>query len=407
MTPFQCDWCLFRLLTGRPATQDRKDEFLLCLIRRCNLDAFWGRETNTVDANRRHLNQLIQLWSVQIGVEPNLPVIGPFPTRDVFGVSVAIAMLVKSLQPGKYQAHSQFETMRKLRAAYYNLYHATAEGSDSMTTLGRDSAKAFLSTCPTQSLWFEKFSKGCLRRMGQEVRQDLAMSIKVILALLSLLEKEWIDSEACHREVLSFVGAFCCIAYGGSFRGHEVFLTDLFGLTKYADLSLEEDRVKYIIVPLLGRFKNEDGEKYHLTPLAYVTNSGINIGTWVKRLVATKRLHGQTHGPAFSDRHGKILSSQWLEMQILDRLHIIQTSNRELIPHELNVYEEYGISRSFRRGATTQARNVKVSENDIDVMNRWRSTEHAKGRKPRLKMQDHYSDIRQMVPTLLRFSQAL
>jgi len=101
------------------------------------------------------------------------------------------------------------------------------------------------------------------------------------------------------------------------------------------------------------------------------------------------------------------LSPQWLEIEILDRLHIIQGTNPDLISKEVNVYEDYGISRSFRQGATTQARNKKVDENDINAMNRWRAAEGAKGRRPRMRMQDHYSYISQMVPVLLRFSSAL
>jgi len=71
------------------------------------------------------------------------------------------------------------------------------------------------------------------------------------------------------------------------------------------------------------------------------------------------------------------------------------------------LYEEFGISRSFRRGATTEARNQKVSENDINLMNRWRNFEKAGGKRPRMWMQDHYLDIALMIPSLLRFSQAL
>jgi len=317
-------------------------------------------------------------------------------------------MLAKSLEPGRYKNHSQFETMRKLRSAYSNLFHASATGSVSLLTLGRDSAKTFLSSCPSHSLWFERFAKGCLRRMGQEVRQDLAISVKVLLALLDLLEGEWlVDTSAHGRETKVFIGAYSVIAFGGSFRGSEVFLTDLYGLGKYSQTPLLENGSRYVIIPLLGRFKTEDGEQYHLTPLAYQTNSGIKIGTWVERLIEVKDRHGQTHGPAFSDRKGKVLSAQWLEMEILDRLQEIQNLGGDLIPKEVNVHEEYGIARSFRRGATTHARNVGVAENDINVMNRWRSSEQARGCRPRAKMQDHYSDIRQMVPTLLRFSQAL
>ncbi len=227
-------------------------------------------------ANRRNLNQLIWLWSDHIGVDPQFPALGPFPLQDVFGVTAAVAMLAKSLEPGRYKNHTQFKTMRKLRSAYSNLFHASATSSVSMLTVGSDSAKTFLSSCPSHSLWFERFAKGCLCRMGQEVRQDLAMSIKVLLALLDLVEREWLADPTMHgKETKVFIGAYSVIAYGGSFRGNEVFLTDLYGLARYSRTPLMENGSRYVIVPLLGCFKTEDGEQYHLTPLAYQMNSGI------------------------------------------------------------------------------------------------------------------------------------
>jgi hypothetical protein len=39
-------------------------------------------------------------------------------------------------------------------------------------------------------------------------------------------------------------------------------------------------------------------------------------------------------------------------MEILDRLQEIQNRDNDLIPKEVNVHEEYGLARSFRRGAT-------------------------------------------------------
>jgi hypothetical protein len=203
------------------------------------------------------------------------------------------------------------------------------------------------------------------------------------------------------------LGAFSIIAFCGSFRGHKVFLVDLHGLIKYAGMDLVEGGHNYVIVPLLGRFKNEYGERYHLTPLTWETASGLPLGTWVSRLVQLKVSQSLVRGPAFSNRRGQPLDSRWLELEILDRLHAIQGSNPDLIAADMNVHEDYEISRSFKRGATTEARNRGVKPNDIDVMNRWRKLENAQGRKPRHRMQDHYSDIRQMVPTLLRFSQAL
>jgi hypothetical protein len=319
------------------------------------------------------------------------------------GVTVAVAMLAKSLNPGRYAEYMQFETLRKLRSAYSNVYHASAQGSTLMMTLGRDTSKSFLSNCPTHSLWFERFVKGCFHRMGQETHQDLALSIGVILELLNILEAEWNAPDAS-REELAYVGSFICITYAGSFRGNEVFHTDLYGLLKYLELPLIEAGQRYVLIPLLGRFKNKDGERYHLIPVAYESASGIKIGCWVERLADIKRKHRQMRGPAFSDQRSEPLSSLWIEMEILDRLNRIQAEKQELIPKEENVDEEYGISRSFMRGATTQARNKKVDENDINLVNRWRTVEAEKRVKPRLRMQDHYSEI---VPSLLRLSQAL
>jgi hypothetical protein len=188
-----------------------------------------------VAANRRNLGQVVQLWK-QTGIRAHvLPPLGPHPMEDTFGMAAAVAMLMKSTQPGRYDnEYTQFETLRKLRAAYSNFYHASATSANTAMTLGRDTAKSFLTTCPTQSMWFEMFAKGCLKRMGQEVRQDLAVSIHVMKALQELLENEWHASleDEKERVKLALIGAYSITAFAGSFRGHEVFLVDTHGLLK-------------------------------------------------------------------------------------------------------------------------------------------------------------------------------
>ena len=96
-----------------------------------------------------------------------------------------------------------------------------------------------------------------------------------------------------------------------------------------------------------------------------------------------------------------------LEQDILERLLMIQEARPELISKEVQVYEEYGVNRSFQWGATSEARTRGVAPEDIDLINRWRSFESAKGKRPRMSMRDHYSDIRLMVPALVRFSKSL
>jgi len=136
------------------------------------------------------MDQLVQSWKMMGIKEHVLPPLGPHPPRDTFGMAAAVAMLVKSTQPGKHNPkYTQFETLWKLRAAYSNYYHASAFGAENSMTLGRDMAKATLTTCPTQNKWLERFANGCLKRMGQEVRQDLATSIHLIHALQTSLER--------------------------------------------------------------------------------------------------------------------------------------------------------------------------------------------------------------------------
>ena len=71
------------------------------------------------------------------------------------------------------------------------------------------------------------------------------------------------------------------------------------------------------------------------------------------------------------------------------------------------IFKEYDISRSFRRGVTTQSRNKKASSSDIDDTNRWMNTANAQGHKIPRQMRDCYTVISQMLRALLRFSVAL
>jgi hypothetical protein len=327
---------------------------------------------------------------------------------DNFGYAVAIGMLIKSRDKGRYSSHQQYETIRKLRAGYTNVYMGSLVGTNQYHTVGGDTAKNSISQCPTHSLWFERFSKGCLSRMGQDIRQDTAISVPVMLALLHDLETDWFSAiTPAFRRWVASLGAFLCIAFCGSFRGPEVFLVDIAGLRSHLAAPIDPTLPPHVIVPLLGRFKNEVGAKYHLTPLAATTASGINVRLWVSRLVAVRVQDNHMHGPAFCDLNGHIASSHEYELAILDRIQAVQHRHPTLISADLVVHDAYGISRSFRRGATSEARARGVAPDDIDLVNRWRTFEHAKGRRPRQAMRDHYSDIRLIIPALLRFSQAL
>jgi hypothetical protein len=226
-------------------------------------------------------------------------------------------------------------------------------------------------------------------------------------ALQDTLEREWTEAiDPKLKKLVASIGTYSIIAFCGSFRGCKVFLVDSHGLRKYlAELKAPEKN--YVIIPLLGRFKGETGDRYHLTPLAAETLSGLHVRDWIKCLVFIRETEGRLRGPAFCGEDGEIATTKHYELAIMDRLVSIQEKYDHLIPKEMDVYEEFGVSRSFWRGATSAARVRGVSDRQIDLIDHWRLFESARGKRPQLSMQDHYSDIQILIPELTMFSRAL
>ena len=59
---------------------------------------------------------------------------GLFLLEDSLGIGLAVAMLIRSLEKGKYQSNLQFETVRKIRPIYGNkakTYNLFKDGNDS------------------------------------------------------------------------------------------------------------------------------------------------------------------------------------------------------------------------------------------------------------------------------------
>jgi hypothetical protein len=224
-------------------------------------------------------------------MEPELPACGPFPVGDLLGMGVAVAILLKSQEKGRYAASQQFEKLRKLRAAFSNSYMASVEGVSSLRTVGAERAKHHLTHSPTQSQWFERFSQGRVRRMGQEVHQDWANPLPAMHALMRILDREWMEAQGkMLQEQIASLGASALIAFCRSFWGSEVFLTNLNGLPRHFKELEEAQSLKrdHIVIPLLGHFKGEQNSRFYLAPLASKTSSGLKVKVWVMRLLEVR-----------------------------------------------------------------------------------------------------------------------
>jgi hypothetical protein len=405
--PFQCDLCHFRNIQSRNPIETKVEDIrLLRCIRRANLDAMWSRETQTVTKNYRLAVRAIDI-ATALGIEDPFPVMGPFPLHDIFGMSAAVVILTRSLDVGKYAATVQYGTMRKMRGMFSNAFHASAEGYCSSSVMAKDTRKLMLTECPTYGTFFELFSRGCHKRMGDIVKPDRALSLPILHHIMSLVEKDWKFAGHCEKYRYAMEGAFYLIAYCGALRGEEVPMSDLNSAFKHWDDGVADPMRKYVAIGLMGRFKNQIGEKFHFIPLAANTKSELKVREWVGRLLDEYRRMGIFNGPMFRTTTGQPIKAGSMEEGLFARLERTQEERPDLIPPDVDVTEEYGVYRSFRRGATSEATNRGVKREVIETNNRWWKVERAEGKHTSSSMHEHYTDVRLIVDQLLIFSMSL
>ena len=412
VTRFQCDLCHFRNIQGRdPREESGIDSLLLRCIRRANLDAMWSREASTIRGLHGELLRMSRKAKT-LGINPRrfYPAMGPLPVEDKDGMGVACCVLMRSLDGGKNESTVQFKTASFSRTAYGNMWHASAHGGLNAVVV-RDTAKMFHTSCPTFGDWYERFTLGMHKRMGDLTIQDEAMSVELLLAVLELFERDFGlagDDLELQADVI-FPAAFCVVGFCAGLRGEEIPLMDLCETAKLFDVGMNhaDPDLRHVIVPLIGRFKTETGEKTHLMPLVPVTTSGIPVARWVKRVLDWYHTMGITRGPVFRDKDNEPVRASDYDFDICTRIAEVQANRPGLVQPEVDVFDRYSMRRSLRRGSDSQAIAQGVDAVDIELNNRWRLQEQAKGRKPKMRMIQHYADVRILLPALLRYSRAL
>jgi len=240
--------------------------------------------------------------------------------------------------------------------------------------------------------------------MGEISKPNLALSIPLLLELINFIERkiqETDDLPDKHRWLVFLT--YTSVSYVVSLRGPEGFLLDLSGLNQYWNHSKD-----YTVIALLGRIKGEHHDLSHLIPCANVTSSGINLKNILKRLLNEKARLGFTIGPAISDANGKLYSSKSIDDMLHEALTNIFHNNASLFPIQVDkeekIYTSYQCFRTFRRTSDTRAIEEGVSTTDINIVNRWKATEDAKGKKPSHSMHLHYAQLELLVEPFLRYT---
>ena len=191
MVPFQCELCHFRNVQDRdPDAGSPEDVKMMVYMRRVNLDLFWSRDTLSIQANLRGVKRAVKtMEKFKMRYDALFPAMGPHPLKDTFGMAAAVAMLDRSLDPGRHEEHVQFETFRKLRSAVTNLHQASVDGlKDRVGAYEKN--KTWFSSSPTMGFGFTRFMEGIHRRVGDLVKRDEPINIELLKAVLEHLESE-------------------------------------------------------------------------------------------------------------------------------------------------------------------------------------------------------------------------
>ena len=395
-------------MSRRPIEGKAEDVRLLNAIRRANLDAFWAREPPTVAKNLLEARRAVRI-SQSLGIPQRsvFGAVGPFPLSDTFGMTESVIILERSTDKGRHAETIQFQTMRKTRTMFANIYQASAKGQSDMV-LAKDKNKLSLSRCVTHGEFFERFIRGAHKRMGDIVKPNRALSLPVLHKILEAIEGEWNAAETDEaKETLAVEASFYLIAYCGGLRGEEIPLCDLTGIRKWWKDGDVPGVTKHVTIALLGRIKGETGEKYHLMPLCHTSRSGLQPRLWIGRAIESLEKRGITRGPLFRSVNGNPIRFGEMEPKFIERLEEVQAARPDILSDQINVEEEFGVSRSFRRGSTTEAGNRGVSPEIIEDNNRWQRVEKAGTRQASFGMREHYTDVRISLDKLLIYSTAL
>ena len=249
--------------------------------------------------------------------------------------------------------------------------------------------------CGTNSHWFARWALGCETRMGYVLKQNQAIAIDVLKEMVNefveRIEKEIEQPERAWMLVCGLV--YTIITFHGSLRGNDGLKVHYPTLIKYwekGNYDQMENRKgakpPHIIVPLMGRFKGEQGGRCHLLLMANVSNSGIEIRKSLL-LLLTMRKRMNIHSVwLFCDKQGDKIKFDDMNDTVLGVIEVIKEkdeSNRLEI-QEFNIREDFSINRLFRRGSSTNAQMLEIPTDIIELVNRWKKG----GTSKRTKSQD-------------------
>ncbi len=396
-----------------PRKSSPSDQRFLGYARRVNLDMMWSRERATVSAILSNVRKGKRM-SEALSMKPIDLSMGPWPVGDHQGFQVALEMIRASQEGGRNdKGYQQFDTLRKMRSAYSNIFECSPPGALNGTSFkGAYGHMVHFSMSELNSVFYRQFIYGLEKRMGRVVIQNIALSVEMLLKILDNMEEELRSPGTAwerKREIVMAGAAFVAL-FTAALRGEEIFMAEAEELCKRIQDGKYDPICSYVLLPLMGRFKHETGERNIMFALASTTEgSGIPVRKWLERLVLVLRKENKhrTIGPALCDVGGYSYPRWKLNTEFHNQLMKLQFEDPSCIAEDVDIAERFSIHRSFRRGATTRALTMKVPNDIVTMNNRWRKSQQRAGSVPNLPMSVLYTEIQQALTARLRFSRSL
>jgi len=119
------------------------------------------------------------------------------------------------------------------------------------------------------------------------VKQDLGISIEMLLAILEIYKAKLADKTVTktRKHLVVVCASNFMILWVGTLRGGEVFMLVISEFVKRRDDG-RKNKMGHVVVPLLGRFKNESGERILVLIFAKETNGGLQVRKWIDKFTA-------------------------------------------------------------------------------------------------------------------------
>jgi hypothetical protein len=218
---------------------------------------------------------------------------------------------------------------------------------------------------------------------------------------------DWWSAQTTVRRIeVEDTVCFMLLGFGAGLRGEEVPLVSLEGLLTFWTETREEEE-KYMMITLKGRFKGEVDERWHIVPICDETRSGIPFRLWMERIMYRRiKLQGRTLGWLFEEKPGQRAKFGRYQNYFRSLVEQVREEDRKLVPSAVET-TDFSLWRSLRRGAVLETTTNRVDVQVIELINRWRKKEAARGSEAGLPMRQVYTQVRSALPTMKEFSRAL